>query len=91
MVAPLDASADFTFVRAPAADLAGHLANRHEADLTTAQRGQRRGDGVFLDVNRNAYGQTLVAPYPPRARPTAPVATPLDWSEPRRGTSGGTG
>jgi bifunctional non-homologous end joining protein LigD len=30
---------------------------------------------------RNAYGQTAVPPYAVRARPGAPVAAPLDWSE----------
>ena len=36
---------------------------------------------MFLDVARNAYAQTAVAPYSVRARPEAPVATPLDWAE----------
>lgn len=30
---------------------------------------------------RNGYAQTMVAPYAVRARPDAPVATPLDWDE----------
>ncbi len=30
---------------------------------------------------RNSYGQTAVAPYAVRAKPGAPVATPLDWDE----------
>lgn len=54
--------------------------------LTTAQRKLRRGDRAFLDVNRNSYGQTFVAPYSLRARPGAPSATPLDWSELGRST-----
>ncbi|MGG7575948.1 hypothetical protein [Streptomyces sirii] len=29
----------------------------------------------------NAYAQTSVAPYAVRARPHAPVATPLEWDE----------
>jgi bifunctional non-homologous end joining protein LigD len=30
---------------------------------------------------RNAYAHTAVAPYAVRARPNAPVATPLRWDE----------
>jgi bifunctional non-homologous end joining protein LigD len=36
---------------------------------------------VYLDVMRNAYAQTAVAPYSVRARRGAPVATPLEWDE----------
>jgi bifunctional non-homologous end joining protein LigD len=35
-------------------------------------------------MNRNAYGQTVIAPYSLRARPGPPVATPIDWSELRK-------
>ncbi|HEX2144145.1 MAG TPA: non-homologous end-joining DNA ligase [Glycomyces sp.] len=81
VVAPLDRSADFHFVRDLADAIADRLAARDPELLTTAQRKVKRGDRVFLDVNRNAYGQTFVNPYSLRARPGAPVATPLDWSE----------
>ena len=30
---------------------------------------------------RDAYAQTAVAPFTVRARPGAPVATPLHWAE----------
>lgn len=89
VVAPLDRSADYRFVRDLALDLADHLAAQHPDSLTTAQRKQKRGGRIFLDINRNAYGQTFVTPYSLRGRPGAPVATPLDWSELGRSTPNG--
>jgi len=41
----------------------------------------KRGGRVYLDIMRNAYAQTAVAPYSVRARAGAPVATPLEWDE----------
>ena len=78
---PLDRAADFDQVRAFAGRLAEVLEARRPAELTTAQRKAKRGDRVLLDVARNAYAQTAVAPYSVRARPMASVATPLDWPE----------
>jgi bifunctional non-homologous end joining protein LigD len=78
---PLDRSADFARVRAFARDLAQRLAREHPERLTTEQRKAKRGDRVYLDIMRNAYGQTTVASYAVRAREGAPVATPIDWSE----------
>jgi bifunctional non-homologous end joining protein LigD len=89
VVAPLDRTADFPFVRALAGDLADRLAAADPETLTTAQRKNRRGDRIFLDVNRNGHGQTFVAPYSLRARPGAAVATPLDWNELGRSTPNG--
>ena len=86
VVAALDGSEDYEFVRTLARDMADHLAEQDPDLLTTAPRKERRGDRIFLDVNRNAYGQTSVAPYSLRSRPGAPVATPLDWSELGRAT-----
>jgi bifunctional non-homologous end joining protein LigD len=78
---PLDRSADFDQVRAVAGRVAELLVARRPRELTTAQRKAKRGDRVFVDVARNAYAQTAVAPYSVRARPQAPVATPIDWAE----------
>lgn len=91
VVAALDPSEDYRFVRDLAADLADYLATQYPDLLTTAQRKQHRGDRIFLDVSRNAYGQTFICPYSLRARPGAPVATPLDWSELGRSTPNGYG
>ncbi|MEQ8697792.1 MAG: non-homologous end-joining DNA ligase [Bauldia litoralis] len=81
VVVPLDRSADFDEARAFARDAAESLAERYPQELTVEQRKDKRGDRVFLDYLRNAYGQTSVAPYAVRAIEGAPVATPLRWSE----------
>jgi bifunctional non-homologous end joining protein LigD len=53
-----------------------------EPDLfTTAFLKEKREGRVFVDVLRNRPAQTAVVPYSVRARPGAPVATPLEWDE----------
>jgi len=81
VVVPLDRSETFDTVRVLAREFVVTLAARYPGRLTVEQRKYRRGNRVFLDYLRNAYGQTSVAPYGVRARPRAPVATPLDWDE----------
>lgn len=78
---PLDRAAPFDEVREIASNLADALVARAPDERTTAQRKANRGDRVFIDIARNAYGQTVVAPYSVRARPEASVATPLHWGE----------
>jgi bifunctional non-homologous end joining protein LigD len=81
VLVPLDRGAPFDDVRAFARDAAALLAARHPRELTTEQRKAKRGDRLYLDVARNAYAQTAVAPYSVRARPGAPVAAPVEWDE----------
>jgi bifunctional non-homologous end joining protein LigD len=78
---PLNASDDFDTVRRFARQASEVLAAREPDSLTVEQRKDSRGDRVYADVMRNAYAQTAVAPYSVRARPGAPVSTPLDWAE----------
>lgn len=78
---PLSATDDFDAARAFALQVARALADRHPDLATTEQRRASRGRRIYLDVMRNAYAQLAVAPYSVRARPGAPVATPLSWSE----------
>ncbi|RZQ62182.1 ATP-dependent DNA ligase [Amycolatopsis suaedae] len=81
VAAPLTRDASFDEVREFARAAATRLAERDPDRLTTEIRKDKRGDRIFLDVNRNGYAQTFVAPYSVRARAGAPVATPLDWPE----------
>ncbi len=78
---PLDRKCNFDSVRSFAGRIAEILAERHPERLTTETRKSKRRKRLFLDVARNAYGQTAVSPYSVRPRPEAPVATPLDWKE----------
>lgn len=78
---PLDRGEDFDTVREFARSLAETLADGDPDLMTTKQRKDERGDRVFLDDLRNAYGQNAIPAYGVRARPGAPVATPIDWSE----------
>ena len=78
---PLERRESFDEARAFAGAIAARLVAGSPDELTTEQRKAARGDRVYVDIARNAYGQTAAAPYTVRARPSAPVATPLDWDE----------
>jgi bifunctional non-homologous end joining protein LigD len=81
VVAPLRRGPDSDRVRAVAGELAEEVAERLPDQLTTSWRKAGRGGRVLVDAARNTYAQTAVAPYAVRAKPGAPVATPLAWEE----------
>jgi len=81
VLVPLDRRADFDIVRQFARDVAAVLAGRHPDRLTVEQRKDKRQGRLYVDTMRNAYAQTAAPAYAVRARPGAPVATPLAWDE----------
>jgi bifunctional non-homologous end joining protein LigD len=81
VVTPLRRTADFAEVHRFAHAVAEALVGQEPDALTVAFRKADRGERIFVDVGRNAYGQHAVAPYSVRALPGAPVATPLRWEE----------
>lgn len=81
VLVPLDRRADFDEAREFARSVADLLAARYPDRLTTEARKAARGGRLYLDVQRNGYAQTAVAPYTVRALRGAPVATPLAWPE----------
>jgi bifunctional non-homologous end joining protein LigD len=81
VVVALDQHDTFDAVRTFAKHVATHIVQNNPALATIEQRIQKRQNKVFIDVLRNSYAQSAVAPYAVRARPGAPVATPLEWSE----------
>ncbi|MGW7437582.1 non-homologous end-joining DNA ligase [Streptomyces sp. NPDC054849] len=81
VVVALDRRAPFDDVRSFARDAAELLAARLPDRLTTEPRKKARRGRLYLDIQRNAYAQTAVAPYAVRALPGAPVAAPLSWAD----------
>jgi bifunctional non-homologous end joining protein LigD len=81
VVAPLRRTAVHDVVREQTREIAEELAARHPDRLTTAWRKEKREGRILIDTARNTYAQTTVAPYAVRAKPGAPVATPLRWEE----------
>ena len=78
---PLLRKTGFDRVRATAREIAAKVIACHPEEFTMEQRVQKRRGRLFIDTNRNAYGQTAVAPYSVRPYPSAPVAAPIHWHE----------
>ena len=81
VVAPITVGPTFEEVHIFADAVAQRLAAEDPDHLTTEFTKQKREGRLFLDVNRNAYAQTAVAPYAVRARRGAPIAVPIPWSD----------
>lgn len=57
------------------------LAQAHPRDVTLQWKTEERRGRIFLDVNQNARIKNMAVAYSPRAKPGAPVSTPLLWEE----------
>lgn len=78
---PIKPEHDFKTVKAFAKDVAQLLVARHPKKYTLEIRKNKREGKIFLDILRNEFGQTGVAPYAVRFKEGAPIATPIYWDE----------
>ena len=81
VVAPLKPRAGWDAVKAFAAGLADAMAADAPGRYVATMAKRARAGRIFVDIHRNGRGATAVAAYSTRARPGAPVSTPLDWDE----------
>jgi bifunctional non-homologous end joining protein LigD len=65
--------------------LGARLSAAYPDQLTVEPRIRERGSRVYLDPFRNAFGQTVVAPYSVRPSAGAPFSAPLNWAEVKPG------
>ncbi|MBY8821508.1 DNA ligase D [Sphingomonas colocasiae] len=81
VVVPLTPKAKWPEVKDFAQRFALSLAQAEpERFIATMSKAKRKGL-IFIDWLRNQRGATAILPYSARARPGAPVAVPLNWSE----------
>jgi bifunctional non-homologous end joining protein LigD len=81
VVVPILAKYTFDEVRRYAKQIAQQVVKLAPDEFTLEVHKEQRLGRTYLDIMRNTYGQTAVAPYAVRALPSAPVATPLAWEE----------
>ncbi|HXF26349.1 MAG TPA: DNA ligase D [Bryobacteraceae bacterium] len=69
------------------AEILSHLVVNEQPDLFTTPRSvsKRQKGRVYFDYLQISTGKTIAAPYVLRAFPGAPVSTPLDWNEVKKG------
>lgn len=78
---PLNPIYSFSRVRRFVGEVGNYLVAANPSDLTMEWDKPKRRGKVFVDHNRNAFGQTIASVYSIRPRPGAPVSVPLDWDE----------
>ncbi|MEJ7777291.1 MAG: DNA ligase D [Sphingomicrobium sp.] len=81
VVAPLDASAEWSAVTSFAERFSKAVAEAEPDRFTANMRKVQRKGRIFLDWLRNQRGSTAVLPYSARAREGAPVSAPIAWEE----------
>ena len=80
---PLAPLYSFEKVRGWLGAFIAQLERRHPGMVTSDKRLAAREGKVLIDYSQNAMGKSIVAPYSVRAKPGAPVSTPLGWEEVR--------
>jgi bifunctional non-homologous end joining protein LigD len=81
VVVPLNPANDWTLVKRFAHGVADTLAKSQPKRFVAVSTLKLRPGKIFVDYLRNDRGATSVASYSLRARPGAPVAMPLAWSD----------
>ena len=62
-------------------ELTAKLSKEHPDLFSTEIRKEHRINKAYLDISRNSYGQTAIAPFSLRAKANAPIATPINWDD----------
>jgi bifunctional non-homologous end joining protein LigD len=81
VVVPIEPKLGWEDVAGFARSLAVEMARQDPGRFVITMSKAARKGKIFIDYMRNLRGATSIAPYSTRARPGAPVSTPLAWDE----------
>jgi bifunctional non-homologous end joining protein LigD len=81
VVSHLELSLDWEELKEFAHGIALSMETDEPTKYISTMAKKARGGKIFVDYLRNGKGATAVAPYSTRARPGAPIATPVRWEE----------
>ena len=81
VVSHLEPSADWDELKSFAHNIALAMERDEPSKYISTMAKKARGGKIFVDYLRNGRGATAVAAYSTRARPGAPVSTPVSWDE----------
>ena len=81
VIVPLRRTVRWDTVKAFAKTFAHMLAEKAPERYIATMSKEKRRNRIFIDWLRNERGATAILPYSLRARPGAPVATPVTWEE----------
>jgi bifunctional non-homologous end joining protein LigD len=81
VVVPIAPRADWDAAKAFTQNVAETLSRAHPDRYVATMSKRAREGRIFIDYVRNGRGATAVSAYSTRARPGAPVSTPLTWEE----------
>ncbi len=85
VVIPLTPKLGWDEVKAFAKWVADSLVAQRPQDFTANMAKRARRGRIYIDYLRNGRGATAVGACSPRARPGAPVSTPVSWGEVEQG------
>lgn len=81
LYAPIVPEWEFLDVRHAVIAAARELERRMPDKVTTSWWKEERGEKIFVDFNQANRDRTIAGAYSPRAKPHAPVSTPITWEE----------
>lgn len=81
VICPLERRRAWPDIKAFTRGFALKLAEAAPGTYVAQASKEKREGKIFIDWMRNQRGATAIAPYSLRARPGAPIATPVSWRE----------